>query len=116
MAQWIECWPANQSHGLDSQSGHMPGLQARSPVGGTQEATTHCCFSPSLSPSLPICLRNKINKILKRKRHRDENSQGSAPGSLSNGVFVRGKASEGNGGLILEDLEHCWKDLFGAGL
>ena len=28
------CW-------FDSQSGHMPGLQARTPVGGAQEATTH---------------------------------------------------------------------------
>ena len=26
---------------FDSQSGHMPGLQARSPVGATWEATTH---------------------------------------------------------------------------
>ena len=25
---------------IDSQSGHMPELQARSPVGGAQEATT----------------------------------------------------------------------------
>ena len=39
---------------FSSQSGHMPGLQARSPVGGTQEATTHWCFSPLLSPSLPL--------------------------------------------------------------
>ena len=31
-------------------SGHMPGLQARSPVGGAQEVTTHCCFCPFLSP------------------------------------------------------------------
>ena len=45
---------------LDSQSGHMPGLQARSPVGGVWEATTHWCFSPSLPPSLPLSL--KINK------------------------------------------------------
>ena len=45
---------------FDSQSGHMPGLQARSPVGGTQEATTHWFFSPSLSPSLPLSL--KISK------------------------------------------------------
>ena len=33
VAQWIEHWPVNQSR-FDSQSGHMPGLQARSPVGG----------------------------------------------------------------------------------
>ena len=32
----------------------------RSPVGGAQEAITHWCFSPSLSPFLPLSL--KINK------------------------------------------------------
>ena len=47
------CW-------FDSQSVHMPGLQARSPVGGAQEATTHWCFSPSLFPSPPVSL--KLNK------------------------------------------------------
>ena len=45
---------------FDSQSGHMPGLQARSPVRGTREASTHWCFSPSLAPSLLLCL--KISK------------------------------------------------------
>ena len=45
---------------FDSQSGHMPGLWARSPVGGAPEATIHWCFSPSLSPSFPLSL--KINK------------------------------------------------------
>ena len=45
---------------FDSQSGHMPGLQARSPWGGTREATTHWCFSPCVSPSFPLSL--KINK------------------------------------------------------
>ena len=44
------CW-------FDSQSGHMPGFRARSPVGGMQEATTHWCLS------LPSPLsKNKINK------------------------------------------------------
>ena len=46
------CW-------FGSQSGHMPGLQARSPVGDAWETTTHWCFSPSLSPSLPLCLKIK---------------------------------------------------------
>ena len=41
------------------KSGHMPGLWARSPVGVTREAMAHWCFSPSLSPSLPLSL--KIN-------------------------------------------------------
>ena len=31
VAQWIKCRPA---HWFDSQSGHVPGLQARSPVEG----------------------------------------------------------------------------------
>ena len=35
-----------------SQSGHMPGLKARSPVRGVWRATTHWCFPPSLSPFL----------------------------------------------------------------
>ena len=43
------CW-------FDSQLGHMPGLQTRSPVGDTWGATTHWCFSPSPSPSLPLSL------------------------------------------------------------
>ena len=30
-----------KGHWYNSQSGHMPGLWARSPVGGAQEATTH---------------------------------------------------------------------------
>ena len=45
VAQGTRCQPANQKgHPLDSQSGHMPGLQARSPLqgwGGAQEATIH---------------------------------------------------------------------------
>ena len=46
-----------KDHKFDSQSGHMSGLQARSLVGGVQEATdwvslTHWCFS--LFPMLPL--------------------------------------------------------------
>ena len=54
----IQLWPvwlSGLSAGLRTK-----GLQARSPVGGVQEATTHWCFFPSLSPSLPLSL--KINK------------------------------------------------------
>ena len=42
VAQWTERRPANQRaiSSIPSQ-GHMPGLQARSPVGVTPEATTH---------------------------------------------------------------------------
>ena len=43
----LPCKP--KSHGFDSQSGHMPGLRARSWVGGVQEEV-NWCFSPSLSP------------------------------------------------------------------
>ena len=42
VAQWIECWPGNQRvAGWIPNLGHMPGLRARSPVRGKQEATTH---------------------------------------------------------------------------
>ena len=35
VAQWIECGgPVNQSRRFNFWSGHMPGLWARSPVGG----------------------------------------------------------------------------------
>ena len=64
----VDWAPACEPKGrrFDSQSGHMRGLWARSPVGGVQEAITHRCFSPSLSPSLPLSL--KINKILKKEK------------------------------------------------
>ena len=51
VAQWIKqglCEP--MGHQFDSQSGHMPGLQTRSPVGGMREATTHGFLSLSPSP------------------------------------------------------------------
>ena len=42
VAQWIEWWTANERvAGSIPSLGHMPGLQARSPVGGVWEATTH---------------------------------------------------------------------------
>ena len=57
VAQWIECWPMNQrvTSSIPSQ-----GICLVGSYGGTQEATTHWCFSPSLSPSLAPCL--KTNK------------------------------------------------------
>ena len=57
----VDCVPACEPKGrqFDSQLGHMPGLPARSPVGGVREAT-NACFSLFLSPSLPHSL--KINK------------------------------------------------------
>ena len=61
-ADWApDCEP--KGPWFDSQSGHMPGLQAGSPVRGTQGTATHWCFSPFLSPSLPLSLKKKINKI-----------------------------------------------------
>ena len=65
VVQWVEYRPAKQRvTGSIPSLGHMPGLQARSLVGGAQEATTYGCFSPSLSPTLPLCL--KINNIFKK--------------------------------------------------
>ena len=59
VAQWIECPLAHQRvAGPIPSLGHTPGLWVRSPVGGAQEKTTHWCFSPSISPSLPFS-RNK---------------------------------------------------------
>ena len=61
---WLSGWVlAFEPKGrwFDSQSEHMPGVQARSPVWGVREETTHWHFSTSLTPSLPLCL--KINKI-----------------------------------------------------
>ena len=53
VAQWIECWPVTQRVASSIPSlGHMPGLWARSPVGGAREATTHWYLSLSLPPPL----------------------------------------------------------------
>ena len=49
---------------FNSQLGHMPGLQARSPVGMACERQPHIGVSLPLSPSLLLSL--KINKILKK--------------------------------------------------
>ena len=48
-----------KGHWFDSQSGHMPELQARSPIESVQEAIFSCTsvFSPPLSPSLPLSLK-----------------------------------------------------------
>ncbi|KAF6104108.1 hypothetical protein HJG60_011155 [Phyllostomus discolor] len=55
-----------QGRRLDSQLGHVPGLQAGSLVGGVWEATD-LCFSPWLSPSSPLSLKiRKSNLFLKK--------------------------------------------------
>ena len=41
VAQWIEQGCELKGRQFDSQSGHVPGFQARSPVGGAGESTTH---------------------------------------------------------------------------
>ena len=55
VSHWIEWVPACEPKGcrFNSQSGHMPELWARSPVGGVQEAT-YRCFSPSFSLPSPL--------------------------------------------------------------
>ena len=58
--------PEPNGRQFDSQSGHMLGLQARSPVGGVQEATNWCIshidVSLSLSPSFPFSLKKFVLK------------------------------------------------------
>ena len=60
VAQWFQCGPANQrvTSSIPSQ-GTCPGCRP-CPQWGAWEATTHWCFSPSLSPSLLLSL--KMNK------------------------------------------------------
>ena len=50
-----------KGHWFNSQSWPMPGLWARSPVGGAWEATTHWCFSP-------LCPPLSKNKVLKKNK------------------------------------------------
>ena len=62
VAQWIECWPANQRVSSSIPSlGHMPGLQAGSPVWGWGKHTVMFLsfFFLSLFPSL------KVNQLIK---------------------------------------------------
>ena len=63
VAQWIEYWPAKQRvpGSIPSQGTFLGwGLGPQYGAHQRQPATTHSCFSPSLSPSLPLSL--KINK------------------------------------------------------
>ena len=53
-----------KGHWLNSRSGHMPGLQVRSPIrvrttGNWWVFLSHLDVSPSLSPSLPLSLKLK---------------------------------------------------------
>ena len=66
VAQWIECWPANRKVTGSITSGSACLVCSLGPRLGVCErqrihvSLTHCCFSPSLSPSRPLIL--KINK------------------------------------------------------
>ena len=58
----LACKP--KGHWFDSQSRHMPGLGARSPLRGTREATDTVIFlSPSFSLLSPLSKKEKLNKI-----------------------------------------------------
>ena len=68
VARWIKHQPVNQRvTGSNPSQGMCLGCRPGSPVWGTQEATTHGCFSSSLSPSFPLCLK-LTNKIFKKKK------------------------------------------------
>ena len=55
MAQWIECQPANQRVASSILNlGHMPWLQARSPVRVTRGNHTLMILSLSLSLPFPL--------------------------------------------------------------
>ena len=67
MAQWVNL--QSKHHQFDSHSGHMPGLRAWSPVGGSFErqlmdvSLTHGSFSPFLSSYFPLSLKIKKEKL-----------------------------------------------------
>ena len=87
VAQWTECQPACEpgGHWFDTQSGHMPGLRARSPAGGVQEATTLTFLSLSFS-FLPLSLKmNKLKSLKKRERER-ERERNSDQKSVEKGI------------------------------
>ena len=77
VAQWLGEFCKAKGRQFDSWSGHMPGVWVWRM---SDVSLSHCYFSPSLSPSLPLSLKikslkkretdagfsmfNKINKIL----------------------------------------------------
>ena len=64
---WVPaCEP--KGHQFDSQSGHMPGLQARCLVRGMWEVTSQLILLSSHLSSLSLPLLLKINKISKGKK------------------------------------------------
>ena len=72
VVMWTEHWPVNQkvTGSIPSRSGHMPGLWARSLVGGLREATNWCVcpshIDVSYSSSLPsLFSENKFKNLFK---------------------------------------------------
>ena len=71
IGQWIELQTANQRvAGSVPSQGTCLGGRLGAQWGGTWVATTHWCYSLSLSPSLLLSL--KINKILKKRNSKIE--------------------------------------------
>ena len=69
VVQWIEQQPANQRV-LSWIPNQGTCLGCRPPVEGTLEATTHWCFSPSLSLSFPLSKNKKIKSFITKKEKR----------------------------------------------
>lgn len=65
---------------FDFQSGHMPGLQTRFPIGGCQEAASQCLSH--IDVSLPVCLPTLY--LLKKKSHLED---APLPGTASSCVL-----------------------------
>ena len=65
-----------EGHRFDSRSGHMPRLQFNFWMGHSREkqpidiSPVHQSFCTSLSPSLPVSLKIKINKIFFKKLYK----------------------------------------------
>ena len=63
VAQWVGCHPATQrGHHFKSLSGHVPGLWAKSPVGGTREEINECFSLTSIFLSLSFSVPPPLSK------------------------------------------------------
>ena len=86
-----------KGHQFDSQSGHMPGLRARSPVGGLQEATMHhTLMFLSLSFSLLSPLSKKVNKIFFKKDCCHTSAKILRSISFESSIFIKKKSWKKN--------------------
>ena len=59
---WVSSHKA-EDHWFDSQSGHMPGLQARSLLGGMQEGADQCFSQTLMFLSLSFSLPSPLSKM-----------------------------------------------------